>query len=254
MKQGDFSKLAKHYVNRPGYSIDVLLMLANTVLKNKKNIIADVGAGTGKLTENLLSIGLNGYAIEPNDEMRNEGIKAFENINEFIWKKGSAEETGLDDNSVNWVLMGSSFHWTNTKDALKEFHRILKPGGYFTAIWNPRDIERSEFHKSIENKIYEMIPNLKRVSSGSSKNMTDLDEKMLSTEWFDSLIFVEAQHTEIMSKERYMGAWKSVNDIQAQAGEKVFLEVLDMIEKEIKDLENIIVPYKTRAWTVRVKK
>lgn len=127
-----------------------------------------MGAGTGKLTENLSEIGLKGYAVEPNDAMRAEGCKLFADKGTFTWSKGTAEETGLEDNSVDWVLMGSSFHWTNKEKAIKEFARILKPGGYFTAIWNPRDIKRSELHMQIEDMIYNEIPNMKRVSSGAT--------------------------------------------------------------------------------------
>lgn len=54
MKQGDFTNLAKDYINRPGYSLDVLRMIARTAGMDRKDfLVADVGAGTGKLTENL---------------------------------------------------------------------------------------------------------------------------------------------------------------------------------------------------------
>ncbi len=55
MKQGDFTKLAKDYINRSGYSETVLTVLRNHVqtVFGKLETVADVGAGTGKLTENL---------------------------------------------------------------------------------------------------------------------------------------------------------------------------------------------------------
>lgn len=95
-------------------------------------VIADVGAGTGKLTENLVNLQcpVHGFAVEPNDAMREEGVKLFGNSTKIIWKEGSAESTGLEDSSVDWVLMGSSFHWTDAPKAMKEFYRILKPGGF----------------------------------------------------------------------------------------------------------------------------
>lgn len=43
-------------------------------------MVADVGAGTGKLTENLIELGLHGYAVEPNDAMRGEGISYIETV------------------------------------------------------------------------------------------------------------------------------------------------------------------------------
>ena len=73
MKHGDFTELAKFYVNRPGYSKVVLQCLKNYVFNSVgEGKAADIGAGTGKLTENLAEIGLKGFAVEPNQAMRNE--------------------------------------------------------------------------------------------------------------------------------------------------------------------------------------
>ncbi len=256
MKQGDFTTLAKEYINRTGYSETVLKVILDhiTCTNGKVEKIADVGAGTGKLTENLKNIGLCGYAVEPNDAMRAEGIRILGEKDAFVWSKGFAEETGLPDNCVDWVLMGSSFHWAETERALKEFYRILRPGGFFTAIWNPRNIEKSVFHMDIENEIKNMLPGLNRVSSGSRANMKDMDQKLLSTDCFNDLFMIEGSHEAVMSKERYMGAWRSVNDIHAQAGDELFEKILQMIESKIADKDEIVVPYLSRAFTVRSTK
>lgn len=132
MKHGDFTELAKYYNDRPGYSKEVLIMLKKYI-ESKFDfslIIADIGAGTGKLTEDLCEIGSMGFAIEPNDEMRKEGIANFVNKPEFKWLKGSAESTGLENDSVEWILMGSSFHWVNVREAVNEFSRVLKKGDF----------------------------------------------------------------------------------------------------------------------------
>ena len=252
MKQGDFSNLAKEYKNRTGYSFEILKMIHAYIEKQIKiTKIADIGAGTGKLTEQLLELGFNGFAVEPNNEMRMEGIRQNEYGNKILWSKGTGEKTDLEDNSVDWVFMASSFHWTDHKKSIPEFHRILKPGGYFTALWNPRNLSSSKLHTGIEEKIKSMVPNLKRVSSGGKKYTEGLEEKLLFNNYFGNLIFAEASHNVEMSKSRYMGAWRSVNDIQSQAGEEKWLKVLAAIENEIIDLDKIIVPYKTRSWTVK---
>lgn len=255
MKLADYTKLAKDYIYRAGYSEIVLKVLAHHVEAFRNGFkVADVGAGTGKLTELLISMGLSGFAIEPNDSMREEGLKSSTNTNQFVWMEGSAEETRLSGSSIDWVIMASSFHWTNQEISLKEFYRILKPGGFFTAMWNPRDIENNEFYKNIEKKIYEIVPDIQRVSSGSEKYTKDLGNTLLSHGNFCNLLFVESPHEVVMEKERYIGVWKSVNDIQAQAGEAKFQEILDMISLEVSGLDKIVVPYKTRAWTVKSKK
>ena len=256
MKQGDFTQLAAQYHNRPGYSLPALKMIAFLAGHAQKPQfrVADVGAGTGKLTENLTELGLHGDAVEPNDAMRAEGQKLFQNNSSFLWRKGSAESTTLESNGYDWLLMGSSFHWTNAPVALKEFQRALKPGGYFTAIWNPRDLERSDLQMEIESEIRQLVPSLKRVSSGSKQYTSDLEKTLITDGFFKDVIFIEAQHEVVMTKERYMGAWRSVNDIRAQAGEETFKKVLEMIEEKIANVPNVVVPYKTRAWTVQSTK
>lgn len=254
MKQGDFTKLAKDYINRTGYSLRVLKNLASYIGAYQEDFkVADIGAGTGKLTENLIELGLTGYSVEPNDSMREEGMRLFGENQKFVWSKGTGEESGLADNSVDWVLMASSFHWTKPEISLKEFHRILRPGGFLTVLWNPRDLESSELHMNIEKKIFEILPTLNRVSSGSKEYTKGIEKTLVSTGRFHNLIFMEAPHEVMMEKERYMGAWKSVNDIQAQAGAEKFEQMLKGIAGEIEHLPNVVVPYKTRAWTVQAK-
>lgn len=255
MKYGDFTELAKFYQNRPGYSCVLLKCLKNHVLNSVgEGEIADIGAGTGKLTENLADIGLHGFAVEPNAEMRARGGANFKNRSEFVWQEGTAEQSNLEENSVHWALMGSSFHWADSRQAVKEFYRILVPGGFFTAIWNPRDIEHSELHRRIEEAVYSEIPNIKRVSSGNSVTTEEMKEKLLEGGYFKDILFMEAPHTELMSKERYMNTWKSVNDIQVQAGPERFQRILDKISLIIREMDEIEVPYRSRAWTVQSTK
>ncbi len=252
MKQGDFTDLAKNYINRPGYSANVLRALAEYTgaRKSSQFLVADVGAGTGKLTENLVEQELKVVAIEPNDAMREEGMR-YTAPHQIPWSKGSGESTGLAATSVNWVLMGSSFHWVDLKLGLAEFHRVLKKGGHFTALWNPRDLERSDLHRRIEERIHSIAPNISRASSGAGKYTATLFDDLVSTGHFKEPLFVEARHEVVMTPERYLGAWRSVNDIQSQAGPEKFAEILIAVEKEIASLSEIVVPYKTRSWTVQ---
>lgn len=71
---------------------------------------------------------------------------------------------------------------------------------------------------------------------------------------FRGILSLEAPHSEIMTKERYMNTWKSVNDIQVQAGEDGFLRILGKIEDIICDMDEIEVPYLSRSWTVQSSK
>ncbi|TDJ81181.1 class I SAM-dependent methyltransferase [Campylobacter volucris] len=253
MKQGDFSEVAKHYHNRPAYSSMLIEKLIKCVNDKNKSIldVVEVGAGTGKLTKMLADdFNLNINAIEPNDNMREEGIKFTQNSKNIIWHKGSGEETNMPSESADWVIMASSFHWTDPKKSLPEFARVLNGGGYFTAIWNPRHIIKGSVFYEIEEEIKNIIPELNRVSSGT-QNVKKWEEILVSTGDFKDCFFMECDYFELMDKERYLGAWHSVNDIQAQAGKERWKEILKMIENKISSMDMIKIPYKIRAWTVK---
>jgi len=253
MKQGDYTKLAKQYINRPAYCPLLLNTLLNIVGYNNKNTefkIAEIGAGTGKLTKMLLEKGLTVTAVEPNDSMRAEGVAYTSGFDSVKWLNGRGEDTKLENESVDWVIMASSFHWTNHEKSLPEFARILKKDGFFTAVWNPRNIKISEFHTNIENRIKKIIPELNRVSSGS-QSTKEWEYVLTSTGHFKDCLFIETDFTEKMSRDRYLGAWHSVNDIQVQAGADRWSNIINMIEQETLGMEIIEVPYKMRSWTVK---
>ena len=248
IKQGDFTGLAQDYsACRPDYSQSVL---RNLLRHTGAVSVADVGAGTGIWSRMLSQAGLAVNAVEPNDDMRGEGIRVNADY-EIYWHAGSAEQTTLDDQSVDWVTMASSFHWAEMPKALAEFHRILKPGGYLTVLWNPRNIDGDQLHEGIEQLAHDHVPGLKRVSSGRAKNSRDWTDDLQFTGHFTDCLFIEARHEIEMTNERYLGAWCSVNDIQAQAGLEKFELLLERIGEKIAHLKVITVPYKTRSWTVR---
>lgn len=106
-------------------------------LGNKPDVIVDLGAGTGKLTRLLGSVGAREIiAIEPVTAMR-EHLQAIPIISRVI--DGTAENMPLADNSVDMVLCAQAFHWFANHRALAEIHRVLKPNGSLVLIWNKQD-------------------------------------------------------------------------------------------------------------------
>ena len=253
MKLGDFSALAKNYINRPAYDTNLIEKIMDHIEKRISDIsIADVGAGTGKLTKVLAEMGgQNVLAVEPNDEMRKEGEIYTVDFPQIHWSKGTGEETGLSDECADWVTMASSFHWTDPNKSLPEFSRILRKNGYLSVVYNTRDFKSSKLHEEIEEIIYEVAPNIKRVSSGNALYTKKWEDILVSTDNFEDVKFIETLYVERMSKDRYMGAWKSVNDIRAQAGEEKFEIILKNIEEKISSLDFIDVPYRMRSWTAK---
>ena len=100
MKKGDFTTLAESYGKyRPGYNKDVIKEIIQTTKLEPSAIhAADVGAGTGIFSRQLIKAGIASVsAVEPNAEMRNVG-KNF-NISGLVWKEGSAEKTIVSNDS-----------------------------------------------------------------------------------------------------------------------------------------------------------
>ena len=56
-----------------------------------------------------------------------------------------------------------------------------------------------------------------------------------------------------MSTDRYIGAWRSVNDLRIQLGQDKFNIFLRFVEKKISNLNTIEATYLTRAWSARRK-
>jgi SAM-dependent methyltransferase len=169
------------------------------------------------------------------------------------WLAGSAEHTGLTNSSCDWMSMASSFHWANFDSATREIHRVLRSGGRFTALWNPRLIEVNPLLVEIEAHLDTLRPNIKRVSSGRSGITETLTEKFSACPYFDGVVYLEGRHVITMTPDRYLGAWRSVNDLRVQLGPENFDAFLSFVAGRIQGLKFIEATYLTRAWSVRRK-
>jgi ubiquinone/menaquinone biosynthesis C-methylase UbiE len=253
MKHGDFTGLAGDYAKfRPGYAPQVVLAILRYVGRDLPAMdAADIGAGTGIWTRMLASHGLGSIvAVEPNDDMRGQGIETSRGA-AVVWRKGSAEATGLPDRSADLVTMASSLHWVDFDKACDEFHRILRPGGVFAALWNPRMVEANPLLVEIEAYIKQLKPDIQRVSSGRSGITERLTEMLTAKPQFADVLYLEARHSIHQTPEQFLGAWRSVNDLQVQLGPQLFRQFLDFAAARIADAEVIETTYLTRAWAAR---
>ena len=252
---GDFTGLAQDYsLSRPGYSLSVRDGLVGLLEKRTQELdVVDVGAGTGIWTRMLSDLNpATVRAVEPNGDMRKVGIE--DSVGTTIqWIEGNAEQTTLPDDSADWVTMASSFHWADFDAATAEFHRILRSGGRFSALWNPRLIEVNPLLLEIEAKLTDLNPDITRVSSGRSGLTETLSERLWSSPLFDDVVYLEGRHAISMTPERYIGAWRSVNDVRVQLGSNKFNEFISFVEGRLSQVNVIDAVYLTRAWSARRK-
>lgn len=132
-----FSERALAYAHsRPDYPDAFFDLLAERLSLAPGGIVLDAGSGTGILTRQFLERGHPVLAVEPNREMRAQAERALAPFAGFQSVVGTAEATGLPDNSAAMVVAGQAFHWFDAPAAAAELGRVLRPGGRAVLVWN----------------------------------------------------------------------------------------------------------------------
>lgn len=135
--------------------------------------VADVGAGTGMLSDVFLANGNRVIAIEPNEEMRAMCAELHGADAQLEIVDGTSEATGLADASVEMVTAGRARHWFDVERAMAEFRRVLRPDGWvmvvafgrshigreenvaFEELLHERAVDKTDKHKAIA--IYQSV-------------------------------------------------------------------------------------------------
>jgi ubiquinone/menaquinone biosynthesis C-methylase UbiE len=247
----DYSKNAEFYKYRPNYSPKAIRMLSEYVEAEGKETfsVADIGAGTGNLAIMLLNDGFkNITAVEPNDEMRKIGEEVTKDSG-IKWVRATATETALS-NKYDWVTFGSSFNVVDRNLALAETHRILKDGGYFTCMWNHRNLS-CPIQARAEDIIKSFIPEYER--GVRREDQRPFLEKHAAQ--FKNICYIEVDFDVRRTMDEYILAWKSVKnrfwDLEGNRS-GIFQKIEDKLRKELPEVFEI--QYTTRAWTMQKKK
>ena len=160
-----FSNRVENYLKyRPRYPAAIIPLLESECGLTPETLIADVGSGTGFMTEMFLKHGNRVIGVEPNAEMRSAGERLLTKYPKFSSVNATAEATTLPDKSIDLIVAGQAFHWFDRQKTKIEFTRILKPEGWLVLVWNGFRVESSALVRGYQELLLSYGTDYKEVS------------------------------------------------------------------------------------------
>ena len=113
----------QHWVYRPAHD-EVVAQLRDHQCAR----VADIACGTGILADRIERElhPAEVYGVDMSEGMLNQ---ARSRSTQVQWLRGPAEQLPFDDGALDAVVTTSAFHFFDQPAALREFHRVLSPGG-----------------------------------------------------------------------------------------------------------------------------
>jgi SAM-dependent methyltransferase len=133
----DHGRALLYHQSRPPYPAAVVDFVVEHTEPRALAVVADVGCGTGLSTLPFRRLAGTLIGIEPDPAMRTVAEETL-TVHGVTVLSGSAEQTGLPDNSVNLIVAASCSEWFNHRQAAIEWRRILVPDGRVLLMWNHR--------------------------------------------------------------------------------------------------------------------
>jgi len=136
MNQNTHAAKAESYdIGRPEYPEEFFDFLYNETSLKKSDVIADIGGGTGKVAKHFLERGNKVIIIEPDNDMLHIADKKLSKYPNYSSFQRTAEDTGIETNSIDCIFCGNSYYWFERGKVVPEFKRILHKKGIVVTSW-----------------------------------------------------------------------------------------------------------------------
>jgi len=221
---------------RPTYPRDAAAWLTGS----RPAQVLELGAGTGKLTEQLTALGHRVLATDPDESMLDR--LARHDCGAAV-ACGTAENIPVRSRSADVVVAGQAFHWFDLSRALPEVARVLRPGGEIALAWNLRD---------------ERIPWVRKLGRliGTPAQSTDPTHALLASNLFG---YVEAKtfrqwHT--LDRDGLRDLVRSRSNISVMSElerERVLRKVDELYESYGRGADGMRLPYVTHCYKAVVR-
>ena len=234
---------------RPDYPPAGVALLVAHLGIGPGTTVADVGAGTGKLTRALVASGASVIAVEPLADMRDRIPATAPRAVPF---DGTAEAMALRDGSIDAITVAQAFHWFDGPRALAEFHRVLRPGGRLGLIWNERDRDTA------------WVAAFDRIIDAVDPERPDHALGRWRPAFTGTRLFTPLEHETVPYAQVHslpdglvgrMATVSSVAALGAEAQERVFEQVRELVRTHpmLAGRSEITLPYRTHLyWCTRI--
>lgn len=222
---------------RPNYPDKLFSYLTGNGYVGKATVIADIGSGTGKFTQQIGRYSEKVFAVEPNDDMRLIAEKNFADCSNIVSVNGSAENTTLSDSSVDFITVAQAFHWFDRKTFKAECRRILRKNGKVLLVWNDRDTDSNLIRENYEiNRKF--CPNFKGSSNG-----IDFGKDSFADFFDGDFEVINFRNDLIYDKDAFISRCLSSSYAPKQGDENYNMYVNELRELFEKYSKNSVVPY-----------
>jgi ubiquinone/menaquinone biosynthesis C-methylase UbiE len=231
-----FGSVAEAYDRgRPSYPREAAAWLAGA----EPVTVLELGCGTGKLTAELVAIGHDVHATDPDTEMLAVLERRLPDVRRSV---AGAEEIPLPDRSVDVVVSAQAFHWFDLDRALPEIARVLKPGGRLALVWNQRD---------------ERIPWVKRLGAiiGTQDQLRHPAEKLTASKLFGEVDEASFKFWQLVDRNSIRDLVRSRSNVavlSAAEQEAKLAEVLAFYDDFGRGMDGMQLPYAASCFRAQV--
>ncbi len=224
---------------RPSYPPEAVSWLAGPPAPSGSDVL-ELGAGTGKLTEELVRQGHRVVATDPLDAMLRHLVRRLPGTPAAV---AVAERIPLRARSVDTVVGAQSFHWWDVERALPEIARVLRPGGHLSLTWNLRD---------------ERIPWVRRLGAliGTQEQQNDPTHALLSSNLFGFVESTTFRFWQPLDRARLRDLVLSRSNIAMMTEterDRVIAQVDEMYESYGRGADGMLLPYVTHCYKAVVR-
>jgi SAM-dependent methyltransferase len=202
--------------------------------------VLELGAGTGKLTQQLVALGHGVVATDPDPAMLE---RLRRNLPDVGTLETHAEELPVGDHGFDVVVAAQAFHWFDADRALREAARMLKPEGRIALVWNHRD---------------ERIPWVRKLGRiiGNQDHQTDPTDVLVSSKLFGYVEDATFRFWQPLRKAELRDLVVSRSNVAVMdpmAQERLLRKVDELFDDYQTGPDGLLLPYITRCYRAVVR-